>query len=85
MTDYNSGVPRVWAPEFSLLHILSNTRFQERDRYKLLIESLQQYHYPPDQHEDTQPVKDGNDHAADALRYMIVNHNRRGGVEVRWY
>ncbi len=38
-----------------------------------LIEALQQYHYPPDNPVTMDPVKDGPDHAADALRYMIIN------------
>lgn len=38
-----------------------------------LIEALQQYHYPPDNPVSMDPVKDGPDHAADALRYMIIN------------
>ncbi|MGI9012968.1 MAG: hypothetical protein ACR2GY_01820 [Phycisphaerales bacterium] len=40
-----------------------------------LIRSLAQYHYPADAASDDdriQPVKDGNDHAADALRYMLM-------------
>jgi hypothetical protein len=38
-----------------------------------LIESLEQYHYDPERPFVEQPVKDGPDHAADALRYLIVN------------
>lgn len=38
-----------------------------------LIEALQQYHYPPEQPGSMEPVKDGPDHAADALRYLIIN------------
>lgn len=38
-----------------------------------LIECLERYHYPEDQPYCTAPVKDGFDHAADALRYMIQN------------
>ncbi len=38
-----------------------------------LIESLERYRYPADQPESTTPVKDGSDHAVDALRYMIQN------------
>lgn len=38
-----------------------------------LIEALERYHYPEDRPESTEPVKDGFDHAADALRYLIVN------------
>jgi hypothetical protein len=51
-----------------------------------LIESLATYHYPPDEPESITPVKDGSDHACDALRYMIVNLDRAGwGVAVRKY
>jgi hypothetical protein len=38
-----------------------------------LIESLERYRYPPGDPESLAPVKDGSDHAADALRYMIQN------------
>ncbi len=38
-----------------------------------LIECLERYHYPEDQPCCTTPVKDGFDHAADALRYMVQN------------
>lgn len=38
-----------------------------------LVESLERYHYRPDRPESIEPVKDGNDHAADALRYMVQN------------
>jgi hypothetical protein len=41
-----------------------------------LIESLETHHYPPDRPESLEPVKDGSDHAVDALRYMIVNLDR---------
>ncbi|MEO1534145.1 MAG: hypothetical protein AAFS11_01100 [Planctomycetota bacterium] len=42
-------------------------------RCTALIEALERYHYPEDRPEATEPVKDGFDHAADALRYLIVN------------
>jgi hypothetical protein len=38
-----------------------------------LIESLERYRYPADRPESTAPVKDGSDHAVDALRYMVQN------------
>jgi len=38
-----------------------------------LIEAMQQYHYPPDNPNSMEPVKDGPDHAVDALRYMLIN------------
>jgi hypothetical protein len=41
-----------------------------------LIEALTMYHYDPSQPESMTPEKDGHDHAADALRYMVVNLDR---------
>ncbi|MFN0010377.1 MAG: hypothetical protein ACKVS8_01905 [Phycisphaerales bacterium] len=41
-----------------------------------LIESLRRYRYPEDKPEAMQPVKDGHDHAVDALRYMVMNLDR---------
>ncbi|MCC5785607.1 MAG: hypothetical protein JJU33_02765 [Phycisphaerales bacterium] len=38
-----------------------------------LIESLQRYRFPSDDPTSLKPVKDGADHAADALRYMVQN------------
>lgn len=37
-----------------------------------LIESLERYHYP-DEPRSLEPIKDGSDHAVDALRYLIQN------------
>lgn len=38
-----------------------------------LVESLERYRYPSDRPESLEPVKDGSDHAVDALRYLIQN------------
>jgi hypothetical protein len=38
-----------------------------------LIESIERYHYPRDRPECSVPEKDGNDHAVDALRYLVQN------------
>lgn len=46
------------------------------ERCRRLIESLEKYHYPADRPECLIPVKDGHDHAVDALRYLIVNLDR---------
>jgi len=43
-----------------------------------LIRALSMYHYPVGKLEDSRPVKDGHDHAADALRYLVVNLDRMG-------
>jgi hypothetical protein len=51
-----------------------------------LIDSLLRYHYPTDRERDDQPVKDGPDHACDALRYLVFNLDGRSGeVVVRPY
>jgi Terminase RNaseH-like domain len=51
-----------------------------------LIEALERYHYPEATEEDAAPVKDGWDHAADALRYLVTNLDRdSAAVEVRGY
>lgn len=41
-----------------------------------LIESLERYHYRPENPADERPVKDGSDHAVDALRYLVLNLDR---------
>jgi len=42
-------------------------------RCRGLIEALTKYHYRVDAPEDMEPVKDGSDHAVDALRYLVLN------------
>lgn len=51
-------------------------RLRVHERCEKLIESLERYHYPKDDPESLTPVKDGFDHAVDALRYLIVNLDR---------
>jgi len=45
-------------------------------RCTTLIESLERYHYPDDDPTSEIPVKDGPDHAVDALRYLVVSIDR---------
>lgn len=45
-------------------------------RCATLIASLERYHYNAARPESTEPVKDGNDHAPDALRYMVQHLDR---------
>ena len=54
-------------------------RLRVDPRCARLIESLRTYHYPADQIESLEPVKDGSDHACDALRYLITNGDRPQG------
>jgi hypothetical protein len=55
-------------------------------RCEKLIDAMLRYHYPPDRERDDQPVKDGPDHACDALRYLVFNlDGRSGDVVVREY
>jgi hypothetical protein len=44
---------------------------------------MTEYHFDPRHPERDEPVKDGSDHACDALRYMLVNLERGGEVRVR--
>ena len=48
-----------------------------------LIESMHNYHFDADRPNNEQPVKDGPDHACDALRYMLVNLEAGGRVVAR--
>jgi hypothetical protein len=48
-----------------------------------LIAAMSGYHFDPDRLEREEPVKDGHDHAADALRYLIVNLDAKGSGVVR--
>lgn len=55
-------------------------------RCETLIRSMRSYHFDPDRIEDREPVKDGHDHACDALRYLVLNLDiRRGRVRARVY
>jgi len=51
-------------------------RLYVHERCESLIESLERYHYPADDKESMTPVKDGSDHAVDALRYLVQNLDR---------
>jgi hypothetical protein len=63
---------------------LIGLRIHRRCRH--LIRSLREYHFDPKRPASETPVKDGPDHAADALRYLIVNlDGPRGEVRVRPY
>lgn len=53
------------------------------ERCVRLVECLQRYHYPSDRPECMDPVKDGFDHACDALRYMVINIEGDGKAESR--
>jgi hypothetical protein len=54
-------------------------------RCRRLIESIESYRYPADRPDSLEPVKDGSDHAVDALRYLVVNLDRPHRASVRWY
>jgi Terminase RNaseH-like domain len=57
------------------------TRLFIHARCRKLIEAMEKYHYEPGGGSEV-PVKDGADHAIDALRYFFVNREKfqtRGG------
>lgn len=60
-------------------------RLRVHARCEKLIESLERYHYDPSKPESTEPVKDGFDHAVDALRYLITNLDKASRTETRAY
>ncbi|CAE7639094.1 unnamed protein product, partial [Symbiodinium necroappetens] len=47
-----------------------------------LIRALTSYRFPSDNPRATNPVKDGADHAADALRYLVTNIGTRRGAKI---
>ncbi len=54
-------------------------------RCRQLIESMAKYHFDADRPWSQTPVKDGADHAVDALRYMVTNLGQGGRVTSRGY
>ncbi len=48
-----------------------------------LIRALRGYRFDPDRPGRTEPVKDGPDHACDALRYLLWNLEQGGGEAVK--
>lgn len=63
----------------------SPPRLVIHQRCKRLIESLEQYHYDPGRPLANEPVKDGPDHAVDALRYLITNLDEPHRIEFGHY
>ncbi len=63
----------------------SPPRLRVHARCEKLIESLERYHYDPCKPESTDPVKDGFDHAVDALRYLVTNLDKVSRTEARTY
>lgn len=51
-----------------------------------LIHALRSYRYDANHPHQETPLKDGNDHACDALRYLVLEFDRAaGGVKMRGY
>jgi hypothetical protein len=55
-----------------------NTRLFIHERCANLIRSLECYRHDP-KAPDNEPLKDGNDHAVDALRYLVLSIDHKGG------
>ena len=53
-------------------------------RCKRLIQALETLHYNPKDEEDLKPVKDGPDHAVDALRYLMLHASRSAPRRGEW-
>lgn len=54
-------------------------------RCERLIECLKGYHYDQKDKRSGQPIKDGLDHACDALRYLVINLERSGVAAISRY
>lgn len=63
---------------------VGSARLYVHERCATLIESMERYHYPEDERA-THPVKDGADHAVDALRYLVQNIDKAYRTVVRGY
>jgi hypothetical protein len=67
-----------------LLSADGRVRLRIHPRCTTLVAALKQYHYPDDDPTSDTPVKDGPDHAADALRYLVSSLDQSGArVDVR--
>lgn len=60
-------------------------RLMIHSRCRSLIRSLERYHYDPRRPESADPVKDGSDHAVDALRYLLANLDRPHRLQIGNY
>ncbi|MCH7572486.1 MAG: hypothetical protein IH891_06175 [Planctomycetes bacterium] len=70
--------PGVMAVRARLRRADNSIALKIHPRCRHLIEAMSMYHYPLLQPDSFTPVKDGHDHATDALRYLVVNLDRRG-------
>lgn len=84
---------RVVAPRASLRSGLEAVRrrfdrglIRVHPRCVQLIRAIESYRYDPHRPQREEPVKDGPDHACDALRYLVLAFDRGGaGVTTRMY
>jgi hypothetical protein len=83
-TTVQAGIRRV-STRLSPADAPDRPRLLIRSRCTRLIEAMQRYHYPTDNLDKTEPVKDGPDHACDALRYLVVNLDGGSGDRVGSY
>jgi len=69
-SDVNAGIEAVRA---RLLAADGRVRLFIHPRCRTLIRALSEYHFSTTEERDAKPIKDGPDHPADALRYLVVN------------
>ena len=63
----------------------SPPRLRVHSRCTNLIESLESYRYDPERPFSRDPLKDGSDHAVDALRYLVVALDGGEGTKTGTY
>lgn len=80
--DMESGISAVRA---RLRDATGGVGLRVHERCEDLIKSLGSLHYDTKRRDKREPVKDGHDHVADALRYMVINLDRAYSVKTgRW-
>lgn len=80
--DMESGISAVRA---RLRDATGRVGLRVHERCEHLVRALGTFHYDTKRRDKRDPVKDGNDHIADALRYLVINMDRAYSVKTgRW-
>ena len=76
---------RIAAGIEAVRRLIDHDRLTVHPRCVALIRAVQAYRFDPGRPTCDEPVKDGADHACDALRYLVVNLDASRPVGVRGY
>jgi len=76
---------RITAGIEIIRRLLDHDRLTISPRCENLIRAMQSYHFDADRPNVDEPVKDGPDHACDALRYLVINLDSTKLSTIRGY